>query len=353
VLSICLVAGALHAAGVVLLDGRVHIPRSVSLAAVGATAALLLAGFALAHPVRRFDEFKRPQAADAYAAGNNSGVIEEHLLSTGGNARWQLWASALDAFQREPLHGMGAGSFEEWWAQHGTVAGFVRDAHSLYAETLGELGIVGLALLLGFFGAALGGGIVRYAAGYDESRLLHAALLATFAAFAAGAAVDWIWELGAVGAVGIATLTLATASPTAYRSAYLPLRIVLPATACVIIVLETVPFLAQAGIQDSQAALSRGNFSQALARAADARDVQPWAASPYVQLVLVEERAGNFAAARRSLKRALDRDPQDWRVWLISTRIETRAGRIGAARASLTRARALNPRSPLFQSLQG
>ena len=34
----------------------------------------------------------------------------------------------------------GAGSYESWWAQHGSISYFIRDAHSVWLETLGELG---------------------------------------------------------------------------------------------------------------------------------------------------------------------------------------------------------------------
>ncbi len=51
--------------------------------------------------------------------------------------------------------GGGAGSYEAWWAQHGSIPLFVRYAHSLYLEVLGELGVVGLVLLLSALGSGL------------------------------------------------------------------------------------------------------------------------------------------------------------------------------------------------------
>ena len=60
------------------------------------------------------------------------------------------WKVALDAFDDQPLHGQGAGTYENWWnanrpARQATYN--VTDAHSLYLEALGELGIVGFLLL--------------------------------------------------------------------------------------------------------------------------------------------------------------------------------------------------------------
>ena len=75
--------------------------------------------------------------------------MRSHLLSANGSGRWQFWESAVDAFQATPLLGHGAGSYEAWWAEHGSLAVFVRDAHSLYLETLAELGVLGFLLLVG------------------------------------------------------------------------------------------------------------------------------------------------------------------------------------------------------------
>ena len=48
----------------------------------------------------------------------------------------------------------GAGSYQSWWSEHASLPLFVRDAHSLWLETLAELGVVGLLLLATAFGAA-------------------------------------------------------------------------------------------------------------------------------------------------------------------------------------------------------
>ena len=90
---------------------------------------------------------------------------------------------------------------------------------------------------------------------------------------------------------------------------------------------------------DTEAALDRAEAAQAL---------EPWAASPYLQLALVRETAGDLAGARAAIEDAIERDPLDWRLWLVRTRLETKDGAIAEARESLARAVELNPRSPLF-----
>ena len=69
--------------------------------------------------------------------------------AVGNNGRIAHWEEALDAFGEEPLEGTGAGTYELTWAEHRSTDFTVRDGHSLYLETLSELGIVGAILLVG------------------------------------------------------------------------------------------------------------------------------------------------------------------------------------------------------------
>src|SRR5205823_5057691 len=111
------------------------------------------------HPVRRLDDFRRmPGSQSAQSAGS-------HLLSTSGTGRWQLWTAAVEQFRTRPVVGQGAGSYEQWQTRHGTLGEFVQDAHSLYLQTLGELGVVGLVLLAGVLAA----GFIAGAAGLRDA----------------------------------------------------------------------------------------------------------------------------------------------------------------------------------------
>ena len=66
-------------------------------------------------------------------------------FATLGGTRRALWGAALSAFRRDPLKGTGAGTFEFVWDRDSRRSYFVRDAHSLYIESLGELGLPGRA----------------------------------------------------------------------------------------------------------------------------------------------------------------------------------------------------------------
>ena len=61
--------------------------------------------------------------------------------------RYAYWKVALRTFADHPLIGVGSGGFQAEWLRERPFREPVRDAHSLYLETLAELGLVGFALL--------------------------------------------------------------------------------------------------------------------------------------------------------------------------------------------------------------
>jgi hypothetical protein len=147
------------------------------------------------------------------AAGGNEGAPRfsdstQRLISTGSN-RYEYWNVALDAAADHPLRGVGAGGFGAEWNRERPIDEVVRDAHSLYVETLAELGLVGLLLLL----AALASIAAGARAFYRVDPGLAAGPIAALTAFALHAGIDWDWELPALTlvAVGLAGLVLSRA----------------------------------------------------------------------------------------------------------------------------------------------
>lgn len=330
-----------------------------------ATLIVLVAGLVLgivaAHPVRRVQDFTRPPVA---LTGSNS-VIQAHLLSGNGSGRWQFWAAAIEQFETAPVIGRGAGSYEPWWAQHGSLSMYVHDAHSLYLQTMGELGIVGLLILLTFVVAGFVAIARRRSSLQGSMRNLLAAVGAAYVAFIVAAGIDWMWEFTLVGALGVTFLgllvgpSLSGAGLTVAQSRTRPARPrfgVGAATAAVcwlIICALAVPLLATVKLTDSQTAAARGQTAQAIRDAGAARAIQPWAASPRVQLALLEERLGHLSEALKFINEAIARNMQDWRVWLIRARLETESDKVDAAVRSLARARSLDPLSPIFNTAVG
>jgi hypothetical protein len=349
---LCAVAGAAYGLLAYVVPAPPRASRAFSTAFAAVLVLVAIAAVIAVHPVRRYEHFKEipPELTGA--------SVQEHLFSTSGNGRWQWWTSAVDEWQTRPVVGRGAGSYEAWWAEHASIPAFVRDAHSLYLETLGELGLVGLGLLLAFLVSCLVTGARRLAGRPEGERAAVAVLLALVAAFLFEAGIDWMWELTAVSVVAVFALGLLTGPATERELTGLQaaearrgrplLRIALAAIAFGLIVAEAIPLLANMEVRRSQEAVVSGNLGEALDRAQSARSIQPWAASPYLQLALVQELGGRIDEAERSIETALANDRSDWRLWLVAARIQTKAGDIEAARASLAKARQLNPKSELF-----
>jgi len=347
--AICVLTGATFAASTRLVGASRRPSPLLGWATVSSLLVAGAVGLAAAHPLERFREFKRPPAS---VASGETSTVASHLLSVNGTGRWQHWQASVDQFRESPLLGQGAGSYEAWWAQHGSVAIFVLDAHSLYLETLGELGAVGILLLLAVFLAGVVPAGARMLRLDDEARTTTAGLLAAFFAFVVGAGVDWMWEVTVVSVVGFACLGLllpGRREPVARPTGRLPAaRLSVVAVALAVVVALGLPLLSSLQLQESQEAAAAGDLPAALAHADAARKLEPWASSPYLQLALVTERAGNLLRARGWIQEALERDSSDWRLWLVSARIETRLGTIRAGQRSLLQAKLRNPRSPLF-----
>jgi hypothetical protein len=322
--------------------------RRRSLQALGAAAlVVVLAALALGAPGRAanaWDDFKAPEGVSGHSASR--------LDSFNGNHRYQLWGAAVDEQQTRPLAGTGGGTFEYWWAAHATNPGFVRDTHSLYLQSLGELGIVGLALIVAFLGAVLVGGARVALRASRHSRPQLAAALAGCVAFCVSAAFDWVWQIPAI---AVAFLLLASALAGAgvqSRSGgglKLPWRIVGCGVALAAIVAIALPLASATLVRQSQDQARADDLGAALASARSARNVAPGAAAPRLQEALVLEAGGRLGEARAAAGAATRKESVNWRNWLVLSRIEAELGQAAPAVRDYRRARSLNPESTLFE----
>jgi hypothetical protein len=129
-------------------------------------------------------------------------------LRTLKSYRYDYWRVALESFADHPLAGTGTAGFRvEWQRERGRRDAAV-DAHSLYLETLGELGIIGFALLAAFV-AGVAWSARRALA---RSPALAAGPAAALLALAVHAGFDWDWELPAVALAALALAGLLVAA---------------------------------------------------------------------------------------------------------------------------------------------
>jgi hypothetical protein len=343
--SICIVS-ALAWLGVAELGRRLPSPpRAVGRAAVAIVAVLLVGALIASHPIRKFDQFKSVSIGGQTASTATTG----HLLGSSGSGRWQFWSAAISEFRAHPLNGGGAGSWGAWWLQHGSLPAFTANAHSVYLEALGELGIIGFLLLAGAVLAGIAGAI---RSALIARRGAVAAAAACGIAFFAAAAYDWIWQLAGVALVGVGMLGVALGS---HRSTREPspgqigaARPALAILAVGAVIAQFVVLAAGVHLRESQDAVRAGDGANARRQALAARAIEPWASSPYLQLALIYEAAQRYDLAEPWIRDALKRSPDDWSLWVTAARIQTELGHVDQAKQALARARQLNPRSPLF-----
>ncbi len=356
----------LTCAGVALVQVAISVadrhgvpPRCLALSrprALQITALALIAGLALfvaAHGPgaldRQWQSFKNPLLALPTASQDS--FLRFGAIS--GNGRYQYWQAALDAARSHPWGGIGPGTFEFWWASHGGFYSYLRNAHSLFFETVAETGLPGLALLVLALGLFLGRGVARAVGADPERRLVLAAAVGGGVAFVVSAAVDWVWQLPAVVAAFFVLVAITLGPGGAARApgggASRRQRTALVVVAVAALLALALPLIAARDLRESQAQAAGGRLPAALRRADAAHGIAPYAASPPLQRALVLELERHFSAAAAAAAAATRAEPTDWRTWLVASRLEAERGAPGAALAAYRRARALNPHSPVFQ----
>lgn len=349
--AVVLVVGLCVLVGISGLTERAagfRLPHRVATGALAAAAVIGLAGAVAVGPAladRVWTSFEQRNESTAVRdpaerLGNLSGV------------RRDLWVVGLKAFRDHPLGGTGGGTYEFVWNRDARRDTPVRDAHSLYIETLAERGLPGLLLLVTALVAILVAGLRAALAQRDEARAgMAGGCVVGFAVFCISAGVDWMWELTAVAVLGLACAGLACAAgagdaPVALRRDARAVAAV-AALACLLVQLPVL--MSASEVRSSRRAIAQGRVDDALAAADTAIGVQPWGASGYLQRALVLERAGALAFAARDAAKATTKEATNWQTWLILGRIEAERGRVKPALRAARRARDLNPRSPLFR----
>jgi hypothetical protein len=312
-----------------------------------AMAAIVVAGAAggTSQLDERWDTFKDRSAK----ASPLDGTRGSQILSFSSSGRYEFWITAANAAEAHPWTGTGAGTFEYWWARHGTYSAFVRDSHSLYFDALGELGWPGLALVVALVLGTLWAGTLAVLRGPPARRPLVAAATASCAAFAVAAGLDWVWEMAVMPIVFLVLVAVAIGQPrrvTSHRT--LVARVIPGVTAALALLIGLVSLASDSAVRDSEQAVQSANLQQAFDRASRAVAMEPYAASPRLQQALVLERAGDLPGAIAAGRVAADKEPTNWRTTYVVARLEARNGNADAAVAALRRARVARPTSPLL-----
>jgi hypothetical protein len=323
-------------------------------AALAAAVVAVIAAIALGAPgaiAHRWDQFVNQQATPA------APLLRSRLTSASNNGRIELWDIAFDAFKAHPLDGTGAETFETLFYEHrNSPATVVVNAHSLYIETLGELGIVGLILVALFVLGTLAG-LAPFRRGRD--RALYAALFSAGLAWALHAGVDWDWQmpaaslwLAALGglALGRRTAPAENGTPDSGSSVWGSLRPFLAGAlvlgACVF---PALVLASQVRLNDASNAFASGDCTQADRFARSSIDVLGTRAPPWQIEALCAVRAGDYPLAQTDLRSGLAVDPDDWQLQAALAASIAATG--SDARVQAAQALTLNPQDAGVQAL--
>jgi hypothetical protein len=323
---------------------------------IAAAVAVIAIGVAIAVGGRAWDQFS---SSDVQFPDRP----EQHLSDFSGAGRHDFFRVAIDGFEEKPLLGVGAAGYEFSWERHRSIPLPVHDAHSLYFEAFAELGALGGLLTLALIGALLWIGFAAWRAAAHPQRERYAALFAACLAFAVVAGLDWFWEIAGIGAIFFLAAGVLVAARCAQLSRALDLdlsrdgegrgfglAVVGLAVAWIAVIALVGPLLVDREINASQDAAAAGKIDSAVNHAETARSIEPFAASPYVQLGLLAESQGDTGTAIERFTQAIDREDRNWQLYYLRSRVEQAAGEVAAAEADLNRARELNP---LEQCLRG
>jgi O-antigen ligase len=289
------------------------------------------------------------------------------LAEASSRGRTQFWEVALEGFGEKPVLGHGAGTYQFSWDQLRPIDMTNTQAHSLYLQALDELGIVGGVLALGLVLFLLWAGFCAWRAAGGRERELYAVLLGVALAFAVGVAYDWFWQLAMLGSVFFMATGILVAArcgqlwraraatraregvavETDGESRRFGLTIVGLAVAWLTMLALTGPLLVDHEIHESNnaahEAAETGNFESAVNHAETARSIEPWAATPYLQLGLLAQAKGELPQAIDRFEQAIDREDHNWILYYLRAKAEHQAGQNEAAQNDLNEAKRLNP----------
>ncbi len=278
----------------------------------------------------------------------------ERLTDPANTGRIDHWNVALDLFGEDELRGAGAGTYGLHWMQDRPPDNplIVDDAHSLYVESLSELGLVGLVLLV----VALSTLLAAFAPiRRTTDRTIYAALFAAGTALALHAGIDWDWELPAVTVwlfcLGGAALARRPGRGVGSSGPSSGARVILGALLLVGAVTPALIFVSQRQIDEAADAFEQGNCTTAADRAAAAIRTLENRPEPYEVLALCDVRRGFDRSGVAAIERAVERDPDNWEFHYSRAVVQGSAGL--DPRPAAREALAHNPHDALTKSLVG
>jgi hypothetical protein len=272
--------------------------------------------------------------------------LNRRLGSLGSTSRVNFWRVAWRQHELHPWIGAGAGTYEQFWLRYRPTGESARDGHSLYLETLGQLGWPGLLLVVTMLVVPLAGAV--RARGHP----LVAAATGAYVAYLVHTGVDWDWELPAITLVALlcAVALLAVGQersrPAPVLTAYG--RAAGLAATVAIALFSLVGLIGNHALARADRALDDGDAREAHADARTAAHWAPWSADAHHLQARAAAGLGREDETVAQLRTAVRMSPYDWRIWFDLGNVT--GGR--ERRRAFGEAAALNPRAPEISALR-
>ncbi len=317
-------------------------------------------------------------------------------LTAIGSVRARYWNEALEIFQDHPLLGVGAEGYETARLRYRTAIVNVSHAHGFVVQTLADLGLAGLVVVLALLGSWLTAAgrathpfnrrwsgwrwrpVARAERRYTAERVGLLTMVCLVATFGVHSFVDWTWYVPGLACTALLcagwvagrgplpSVLAATGAPAGSLEPNHPpervpssLRLRLPApreigplrggVAAAVVVCALLAAWAQWQPQHSvdasneALALLARNPTAALAAAHTAVSRDPLSAEALLTLAAVQEGAGQSAAATATYEQAVHLQPSNFKTWQALGEYDLSTGQPQAALQALRAAVYLNP----------
>lgn len=325
---------------------------------------LTAVGFAVLVPLVAFTSVAFSQRGLTGTISNRFHALTSETATTSGgpqrltqtsSSRGRYWRNAEHIFSAHPLDGTGAGTFGTARLKYRKDVLVARHAHGFFAQTMADMGILGLLVVLAFTAAWLAavfrttGGRLRPwrpgGAPWDAERVGVTALALSALVFGLHSAIDWTWFVPGCAAMGIFAAgfvagrgplpvlssaggpALAGAGgpslPRDWRGWLLPkdhvragaaVAVALVAILCAWAVDQ--PERADSATNDALALVTQGHFQAALDKADHAHNLNPLSPKPLLVRAAVQDSAGDHQGSVTTLEAAVIEQPSNPQLWM-------------------------------------
>jgi hypothetical protein len=313
-------------------------------------------------------------------------------LTQTSSSRGRYWRNAGHIFAAHPVGGTGAGTFGTARLRYRKDVLVARHAHGFFAQTMADLGIVGLLVVLAFAAAWLTsvfrttGGRLRFwrprpggEALWDAERVGVTALVLSALVFGIHSSIDWTWFVPGCAVMGIFAAGFAAGRgplpalagtggaavaagagpplPRSVRGWLLPkdhVRLGAAAAVALVAILcawaVDQPERSDSATRDALTLVAQGKFQAALSKADHAHNLNPLSPKPLLVRAAVQDSGGDTKDALATLESAVIAQPSNPQLWQKLADYEL--NRLHNPRAALQALRAELYLDPLEQSAQ-